>query len=491
MHVKKLLKARLEKFWEYGSGRMVLAAVCAHSVSVSIGICQGYSAILIPQLILSPQYNITMEVSSWLASLGAVTNPLGSIASGVLAEYMGRKIAIQLTTIPFLLGWLCIGLSTQLKWIYIGRIITGIAAGMASASYTYVSEISTPESRGVLQALGPISASFGILLTYVSGYFFHWKYTALISIFFCIYTLISMTFLPESPAHLVKGKDTKKIFEAYLFFRRSNAKAQEEVEKHTSKTNEFYNSGKTWRDVFCSSETVKPFLILVTLFFLQEMSGIYSILFYTVNFFEETHLDVDDFLASIVVGGIRFFMSIVTAFLINKFARRVLCVVSSFGMACTLLPLLLYIRYYEMFPSGPKFLPYLPLVSVIFNVFFSMLGMLPIPYILVGEYFPLRARSIMSGFVICIAQTFIFISVKIYPHMNALLGFSGTLFTFFVASCVAVIFCKFVLPETKDKSLEDIEEYFRGNNYKDSYVLPHHTVWETPSKEVFSIKLPA
>lgn len=360
---------------------------------------------------------------------------------------------------------------------------------MASASYTYVSEISTPESRGVLQALGPISASFGILLTYVCGYFFQWKYTALMSLFFCIFTLISMSFLPESPAHLVKGQNTKEIFEVYLYFRRSNAKAQEEVEKHTSKCDEFYNTYKSWREDFFCCENVKPFLILVTLFFLQEMSGIYSILFYTVNFFEKTHLDVDDFLASIVVGGIRFFMSIMTALLINKFARRFLCLVSSFGMACTLLPLLLYIRYYELFPDSPKFLPYLPLVSVIFNVFFSMLGMLPIPYILVGEYFPLKTRSIMSGLVICIAQIFIFISVKTYPNMNDVFGFSGTLFTFFVASCIAVIYCKFVLPETKDKSLEEIEECFRGNTNKDCYVLPHHNLWELPPKEIFSIKL--
>lgn len=489
MFMNKVLRTKLEKFWEYGAGRMILAAICAHSVSVSIGICQGYSAILIPQLESSPQYNITREVSSWLASLGVVTNPLGSIASGVLAEYMGRKMAIQLTTIPFFIGWLCIGLANELKWIYLGRIITGIASGMASASYTYVSEISTPESRGVLQALGPISASFGILLTYIWGYFFQWRYTALVSLFFCVFTLISMSFLPESPAHLVKGKDTKKIFEAYLFFRRSNAKAQEEVEKHTSKSSEFYNTQVTWKEVFCCPATVKPFLILVTLFFLQEMSGIYSILFYTVNFFKETHLQVDDFLASIVVGGIRFFMSIVTAMLINRFARRSLCVVSSFGMACTLLPLLIYIRYYEIFSGEVKRFAYLPLVSVIFNVFFSMVGMLPIPYILVGEYFPLRARSIMSGFVICIGQTFIFISVKIYPNLINLLGFSGTLFTFFVASCVAVIFCKFVLPETKDKSLDDIEEYFRGNSNKDSYVLPHHTIGETTTKEIFSIKI--
>ncbi|KAL3270437.1 hypothetical protein HHI36_020992 [Cryptolaemus montrouzieri] len=388
MFLLEKLRKQLEKFWEYGSGRMVMAAVCAHSVSISIGMCQGYSAILIPQLISSTEYRINMEQSSWLAGLGAMTNPFGSIASGILAEYMGRKMAIQMTTIPFFIGWLCIGLANEIKWIYLGRLITGIAAGMASASYTYVSEISDPENRGILQALGPICASFGILLTYTSGYFFYWKITALISLFFCIFTFISMSFLPESPAYLVKEKDSKKIFQAYLYFRRNNSKAQEEVEKHISKDNNLHKSEQSWREVFCSTETVKPFLILVTLFLLQETTGIYTILFYTVNFFKETNLAIDDFLASIIVGVIRFLMSLVTALLINKFTRRALCITSGFGMACTILPLALYVKYFEIFPNNKRFFPYLPLISIILNVFFSMIGMLPIPYILVGEYFP-------------------------------------------------------------------------------------------------------
>ncbi|KAK9884209.1 hypothetical protein WA026_005159 [Henosepilachna vigintioctopunctata] len=489
MHLIERIHSHLRKSWEFGAGRTILAAICAHSVSTSIGICQGYSAILIPQLIASPEYRISMEESSWLASLGAVTNPFGSIASGILAECMGRKMAIQMTTIPFFIGWLCIGLATNLSWVYLGRLITGIAAGMAASSYTYVSEISTPENRGILQALGPISASFGILLTYTSGYFFHWKFTALISLFFCTFTVISMSFLPESPAYLLREKDSKKVFDAYLYFRRNNAKAREEVEKHISKDNEVYTSELSWRVVFCSPETVKPFLILVTLFFLQEMSGIYTILFYTVNFFEETHIDVDDFLASIVVGVIRFFMAVVTAILINKYTRRALCITSSIGMSCTIFILFLYVKYYEIFPSKSRFCPYLPLGAIILNVFFSMLGILPIPYILVGEYFSLRARSIMSGLVICIAQCFVFIFVKIYPNLIDLFKFSGTLITFFVASFIAIFFCKFILLETKDRSLEDIEDSFRSKSKKQLYVLPHHTTWNTSDNQIFTIKL--
>ncbi|RZC33795.1 facilitated trehalose transporter Tret1-like, partial [Asbolus verrucosus] len=391
-------------------------------------------------------------------SLGAITNPIGSILSGLLADYFGRKRSIQLSSIPFLIGWMCIGLAHNIDLLYTGRLISGIAAGMSTACYTYVSEISTPENRGIFQALGPICASFGILLTYILGYFIKWSTVAFISTSFALFTLIAVEFLPESPDYLTKSGDSSKSFDSYLWFRRNVLLAQQESQKNTAmeKINQ-----KSIKEAYLSSTTVKPFLILVTLFFLQELSGIYTILFYAINFFEETGLNLNNYVSSIIVGFIRFAMSITTAFLINRFGRKILCMISSGGMSLTMLAMVVFFKYYEIHPDESRIFPLFPLVCVIFNVMFSMVGMLPIPWILVGELFPLQVRSIIGGVVICIAQCFIFICVKIYPDMIAHLQFSGTLGTFLVAAIGALVFCKFLLPETKNKSLQEIEDYFR------------------------------
>ncbi|CAH1380125.1 facilitated trehalose transporter Tret1-like isoform X2 [Tenebrio molitor] len=455
----RVLPKLVHKFWEHGAGRTALAAFCAHSVSISIGICQGYSAILIPQLNSSYGIHVDSEESSWLASLGAITNPIGSILSGVVAEYFGRKRSIQISSVPFILGWLCIGLADNIHLLYVGRLVTGVAAGMSSACYTYVSEVSTPENRGIFQTLGPICASFGILLTYTLGYFLNWATVAFLSVVFSIFTLIAVEFLPESPAYLIKTGNNSQSFASYLWFRRNVAVAQQEVLQHSSGEKSVRRSTK---EVYMSAATIKPFLILVTLFFLQELSGIYTILFYAVNFFEETDLNMNNYVSSIMVGVIRFIMSIITAVLVNRFGRRVLCMSSSAGMTITMLVMVVFFKYYEVHTEETRIFPLLPLVCVIFNVMFSMVGMLPIPWILVGELFPLEVRSIMSGVVICIAQCFIFIFVKIYPDMISFLNFSGTLGTFLAASVVALVFCKYVLPETKNKSLQEIEDCFKN-----------------------------
>ncbi|XP_025834259.1 facilitated trehalose transporter Tret1 [Agrilus planipennis] len=446
-----------QKFCSSGIGRTAFAALCAHSVSISVGICQGYSAILIPQL----GDEVTTEESSWLASLGAVSNPLGSIISGILADHVGRKRAMQISSFPFLVGWACLGVANNIWWLYVGRLITGIAAGMSTASYAYVAEISLPEHRGPLQALGPISASFGIFVTYTLGYLLNWHLVAFISVSFCIITFISIIFIPESPAYLCRKGQREQSLSALTWLRRNSAMAEEECSKMApSSCAEEPEKKVSFKELYLSSATLKPFFILVFLFLCQEVSGIYTILYYAVNFFQDSNLEMNEYIASIVVGAIRFIMSMVAAVLVNKYFRRTLCMWSSAGMGITMLLAASYFKYYEINSDETRQFALIPLICVLFNVFFSMLGMLPIPWMLVGEMFPVEVRSIMCGLVICIAQIFIFISVQVYNTMNYYLNFSGTLFVFFVASFASLFFCKFILPETKGKTLEEIQSYF-------------------------------
>lgn len=354
---------------------------------------------------------------------------------------------------------------------------------MSSACYTYVSEVSTPENRGILQSLGPICASFGILLTYTLGYFLSWSTVAFLSVSFAVFTLIAVEFLPESPSYLIKTGNTSKAFDSYFWFRRNVAVAQTEVAKHSTTV----SSKHDVQEMYFSAATIKPFFILVSLFFLQELSGIYTILFYAVNFFEETNLDLDNYISSIIVGVIRFGMSIVTAILVNKYGRRLLCMASSGGMSVTMFAMVVYFKYYEVHSDENRVFSVFPLICVIFNVMFSMVGMLPIPWILVGELFPLEVRSIMSGIVICIAQCFIFLFVKIYPDMITNLNFSGTLITFLLAAVVAFLFCKFILPETKNKSLQEIEDYFKRKKNLDG--IDNEAYCPDKNETIFTVQI--
>lgn len=338
-------------------------------------------------------------------------------------------------------------------------------SGMSSACYTYVSEISPPSKRGIFNSLGPISASTGILVTYVLGYLFPWWMVAYISCAFSVFTCISMHFMPESPPYLAKQDRKQESLDSLMWLRRSNAIAQAEFENYKTSP-EDTGEDMSFKEKFLVPTTIKPFLILMGLFFLQESSGIYIILFYAVNFLQDANLSIDESLASITIGIMRLTISIFAAFLINRFGRKTLCIVSAAGMAASMLATGIYSKYYEMYPDEVKILPLLPLICVLLNVFFCMIGMVPVPWIMTGELFPLRVRSIMAGVVMCMAQLFIFTSVKIYPDLQANLNFSGTVLLFFIASIISIFYAKYLLPETKNKRLEEIEEYFKSKKSK-------------------------
>lgn len=332
---------------------------------------------------------------------------------------------------------------------------------MSTACYTYVTEISTPENRGILQALGPISASLGILLTYCLGYVLSWDVLAYGSVLFGILTVIGVQLVPESPSWLLKKDKKNETLSSLIWFRRSISHAQIEY-------NELLNSQtkkekcKIESSAYIRSSTLKPFFILIVLFLCQEISGIYTILYYAVIFFKDSNVQLDEYVASIIVGVIRFVMSIIAAFLIKKFARKKLCLISATGMAISMLITASYIKYYEM-NDEPRQFPFLPVIFVLLNVFFSMVGMLPIPWIMVGELFPLEVRGIMSGLVVCAAQFAVFVCVKAHVNIVEYLNFSGALFIFAGASVFTMFYVRYVLPETKDKSLSEIEDYFKSN----------------------------
>nr|CAD7428989.1 unnamed protein product [Timema monikensis] len=121
---------RLWNFKHSDIGRSIAATVAAHGNSISVGLCQGYSAVLIPQLMTSTStIQITEEESSWIASLGVISNPLGALSAGILMEIFGRKATVKMTSLPYLVGWILIALSDNIVKMYVGRFISGLAVG--------------------------------------------------------------------------------------------------------------------------------------------------------------------------------------------------------------------------------------------------------------------------------------------------------------------------------------------------------------------------
>ncbi|KAM3958343.1 trehalose transporter 1-like protein [Aphomia sociella] len=447
--------ASIKGFWKvcrYGDLYMVLAALAAQSINISVGFCQGFSAVLLPQY-THEHPNITYEQSSWIASLGVISNPVGALLGGMMVDAVGRRLLLQSIVLPNLIGWLVIAFSETYVFLCVGRFITGFTIGMSTVSYIYVAEITTPEKRGVLSALGPGLVSTGIFVVYSLGAFVHWRKVAAICAGVSLLTPFLMYFVPESPLWLASKGHMKEAYNSMFWLRQNNSTAQQELMEFTKdrKAGETM-SFKEKMCLFKRRSVLKPFILLIVFFMFQEMSGIYVILYYAVDFFKSVGTSVNEFTASIIVGGVRVFMGAVGACLINSFKRKTLAATSGLLLGVAMLGAAICDSV-----NGP---PLVKLACVLLHVSFSMVGFLQLPWIMSGELYPQDIRGVMSGATSCCAYVLIFFNIKTYPQLENLLTSNGTLYLFGGCALLGAAYCLWFLPETKGKSLTEIMRQF-------------------------------
>lgn len=456
---------RMCKVWQYGMGRTVLATLAAHSNSISVGLCQGYSAILLPQLQdKASKLVITEQDASWIAALGVISNPLGALLSGLLVEVMGRRGAIQVTAIPYVVGWICLALAREFTLLCVGRFISGLAVGMAAASYVYVAEVAPASHRGPLSACGPVLVSLGVLIVYTLGFFAAWHIVAALCTIFALFSLVAVSLVPETPPWLASRGRTAEARTALVWLRRSPAAADKELAEimesmaHAKKEAE----AGVGRCSFVQPTIWKPFLLLLAFFFFQEGSGIYVVLYYAVSLFQEVGTEMNEYVASIWVACMRLVMSILGALAIQRLNRTTLACMSGVGMFVAMLAAGFYEHLFSSVPPSSRPLPWVPLACFLVHVCVSMLGYLQLPWIMTGELFPLRARGAMGGLVSSLGHLLIFTSVKTYPDLRNAIGMDGVLWGFSALSLCGAVFGKLLLPETNGRTLREIEMSFAG-----------------------------
>ncbi|XP_057320888.1 facilitated trehalose transporter Tret1-like [Microplitis mediator] len=457
----------------------IAACILTTSFHIVVGLSMAYSAILIPRLeegtLGSPA---TKMETSWTASIIVVAVPIGSLIVGFLMEAFGRVRTLQLGAIPCIIGWILIATAQNIPMILVGRFLTGLAiATSTSPSIVYITEVATPDLRGSLMSFGPTLASFGMLLSYLKGAYLPWRLVAwLATIYAVVPIFLVQFFVPESPVWLVsKGRidEAKKSLERiYKSEEKGFGKVSPAEQAFTTimKENEIKlseqrrskrGSTSTKLRAFLKPTGWKPMFILFLFFLFQQFSGIYITLFYAVTWFQEVKSGVDEYVASILVGLTRFLCSMVNTWLLRRYKRRPLCIISALGMAiCMSISGYFTLQIKNGSTSGN----WVPVLGLLLYVCTSMIGMLTIPWTMTAELFPSEIRGIAQSFSYAMANALMFAAVQSYRDLSALLGGSHAIQWFFAGVSVgAAAFVWLLLPETHGKKLSEIEEYFHNN----------------------------
>ena len=449
----------LQSKYEGSSKRLICATFFACFGALSFGYSIGYSSPAIPSL---TKAKVLQEKDvGWFASLLTIGLLAGGPFGGWCIEKIGRRKSIMLSSLPFLFGWLSIVYATDSKLLFQGRFATGFASGMVTVCIPiYLAEISTKSMRGVLGSCMQLSITVGIFWAYAAGLKMDWQGVAYIAIIPAVLQFVTIIFLPETPQWLLSKGRKADALKALQAVRDPHMDVQEECRDIDEGLD--YSDKFSWSE-FSKPELLQPLVISTAIMTFQQFSGINAVMFYTVSIFQ-TAIPNQAHVATVIVGGVQIAATVVACLLMDKLGRRKLLIGAGIVMTITLM---LFGQYYRLLASdslGGFLKTWFPVFCLTFYIIGFSLGWGPIPMLIMSEIFPSRARGAASAIAVFVNGLASFFVTNEFMTMQNMFGASGTFSIFGLSCLVAVIFVWHYLPETKGKSLEDIELFFLGRS---------------------------
>jgi MFS family permease len=464
--------------------------------ALSSGLSLGFSAIALPQLKsnatwygqteLYQPFIIDMESGSWIASVFGLGAIFGGFASAYLGSKFGQRKSLIMLAVPDIVSWIIIASSRNVPMMMIGRFLSGFcAAGYSPTIQTYIAEIAQPQHRGWLGGLTTPILAFGSLLSYGLGSLISWHYVAIIGMLIPIFMIpLLVSLLDDSPYwYLVQLGDEKKALQVMEKFREHGANGLAELLAVSDSLRMIPQLSA--RETICQltqRQFRRPFLTLNFLFILMTFTGNFAISFYAVDVFQQSacHGSINEYVSAIIIGAIKFLGAILFIPAVKNISRRMLICSSAFvmGISMAILGLAMY-AHETGHLSAMATMTWLPLLCVTVYMLADPIGVGSVPFLYLGEFFPSEMRALLSGLTISLSNLEMFVVVKTFPNLSHTMGNSGTFWLYAGFCFVTILYTLVWIPETKGRTLQDIEKYF---SHKESlHVTPYATPVGSPA----------
>ncbi|MDR0286790.1 MAG: sugar porter family MFS transporter [Clostridiales bacterium] len=442
-------------------------------ISAMGGLLFGYDYVVIGGA--KPFYERFFEIASsanlqaWAMSSALIGCVAGAVLSGIVSDKYGRKKALLGSAFLFIIASLGTGLSGSFDVFVCFRLLGGIGIGLASAiSPMYIAEITPSEMRGRFVSLNQMTIVIGILLAQIVNLLiadkvpdgasdqliaaswngqmgWRWMFWAC-GVPAVLFFLLAF-FIPESPRWLLKVGKPKAAFPVLEKVGGSEYAQQEvdNIKASLSDVSEKVDFKALFNPVFI------PILIIgVVLAVFQQWCGINTVFNYAEEIFSAAGYGVSDTLFNIVItGSVNLLFTFVAMFTVDKWGRKKLMVFGSIGLALD------YILLGSAFFFHLKGVAVLALVVTAIAIYAMSLA--PIVWVILSEIFPNRIRGAAMALATFALWVACFVLTYTFPLLNKSMGAAGTFWVYSGICLLGFIFIVIKLPETKGKSLEEIE----------------------------------
>lgn len=380
---------------------------------------------------------------------------IGAIFGGYPAQWYGRKLSLIWIAVFFLISAIGSALAPSVYMLMFFRFIGGLSIGASSVvAPMYISEISPPEKRGRLTALFQFNVVLGILIAYFSNYLIgadvegSWRWMLGVEVIPATLFLVLVFFISESPRWLIVTKN--RIQEAREILRIIDPDNVEDTIQAIQASDHQHGKTATVRDFFSGKFTF-PIILAFLFAFFNQVSGINAIIYFAPRIFELTGMPADSALLSTVgVGVVNLVFTMIGMLLIDRFGRRFLMYICSFGYIISL-SIIAYAFFTETFFGM--------LVPGLIFLFIAShaIGQGAVIWVFISEIFPNVVRSFGNSLGSSTHWIFAALIAGNFVYFESLFG-GGPIFAFFAFMMVLqLLFVWKVMPESKNITLEEME----------------------------------
>ncbi|XP_043511969.1 facilitated trehalose transporter Tret1-2 homolog [Frieseomelitta varia] len=412
---------------------------------------------------LQSLYNITISKDefSWISSLAVVGSAIMCIPIGILADIIGRKGSMLLMVIPFTIGWLLLIFANNLAMFYFGRFITGLSGAVfCVVAPIYTAEIAENEIRGSVGNYFPLLLTVGILLSYLLGTFVNMRILSIVSATIPVVFFVVFMFMPESPIYYLKKGLEDSAKKSLIRLRGVEYDIETELQHQKDALKENKNTVSFWTLIH-QRATLKGFIVAYGLMFFQQLCGVNVVIFYTNYIFIKAGSTLDSHYLTIIIGAMQILAVFVSTLTVDRVGRRILLLASIIcsGLATFVLGIYFYLLDNDIDVNSITWLP--PTSLCIFIIMFNI-GFGPLPWMMLGELFAAEVKGVAASSACFLNAVLGFTVTKFFSNLTNAIGIGPTFWLFTVVCVIGMFFVYLLVPETKGKSLGDIQKELNG-----------------------------
>jgi len=403
-------------------------------------------------------FSLTDSGLGTVAALLTIGCLIGALFTGNFTEKYGRKNVMIVTAVLYIISAMGCAIAGSSTMLIIFRVLSGLAVGATSVvAPMYISEIAPAKKRGRLVSFNQFAITIGIVLAYIFDYLLvglgpnSWRYMlAVPAIFGLIYLVFLILKFPESPRWLLAHGRKEEAVKVLASLGGQQLVDEELPEMEFALKAEAKKEKMSVSELF-KGKTGKIVLIGTLIAAFQQITGINAVIMFAPDIFQAAgSAKGDSLMMAMVVGMVNFLMTIFALWLVDKKGRKTLLLWGAVGMIVSLV--YLTVEFAKPVQNGAGVL-----IALLVYISFFAASFAPVMWVIISEIYPNRIKGVAMSFSTAVSWLCTFLTVYFAPVIHGTLGLSYLFGIFGFFSVIAWVFVKIWIPETKGKTLEQIE----------------------------------